>query len=198
MLLAELHVHTTYSDGKDNVKRVLTAALDKRIDVIAITDHDCIEGSLEAEKIVLEEHLPIKVITASEITTENGHIIAYGIKKDIESKMSLKETCKEVRKAGGLSFLAHPFDIFRGGTVRLSSFNFVDGVEVLNARSFFNFLAKRYAIKFKKPGIGGSDAHSAEEVGKVLNLLKNSEVNSLLSSIVWSNMTSNCLNYYVL
>lgn len=181
MLIAELHVHTTYSDGKDSVKKVLIEAIRKKIDVIAITDHDCVEGSLEAEEIAFEENLSIKIITASEITTDDGHLLVYGIRKNLDSGMSLRETCEEVRKTGGLSFLAHPFDFFRGGTLNLKSFGFVDGVEILNARSFFNFLAKGFAKKFNKPGICGSDAHSVEEVGKVLNILDNVSLSSLLN-----------------
>ena len=59
MLKADLHIHTNYSDGRDNVRKILAAAITKNLDVIAITDHNTMQGSLEAINIVEEEHLPI-------------------------------------------------------------------------------------------------------------------------------------------
>ncbi|MBO8178889.1 MAG: PHP domain-containing protein [Archaeoglobus sp.] len=171
MLKAELHVHSSISDGKDGVRKILNAAMEKKIDVISITDHDTVQGSLEALDIVEEEKLPIKILPGCEITSSSGHILAFGIIKDVEPKMSAEETCRVVRELGGVCFLAHPFDFIRGGSVRLKDFRIVDGVETFNAKSYFNFMAKRYAKKFSKPEIAGSDAHSARAVGLAVNYL---------------------------
>jgi predicted metal-dependent phosphoesterase TrpH len=47
MGLADLHIHTIYSyDGTASVPAVLTRAKQTGLDVIAITDHDEIAGSL--------------------------------------------------------------------------------------------------------------------------------------------------------
>ena len=49
MELADLHIHTIYSyDGTASVSAVLTRARQIGLDVIAITDHDEIAGSLKA------------------------------------------------------------------------------------------------------------------------------------------------------
>ncbi|WP_456329142.1 PHP domain-containing protein [Archaeoglobus sp.] len=173
MLRAELHVHSSISDGKDSVRKILNAAVEKKIDVISITDHDTVQGSLEALDIVEEEKLPIKILPGCEITSSSGHILAFGIVKDVEPKMSAEETCRAVRGLGGVCFLAHPFDFIRGGSVRLRDFRIVDGIETFNAKSYFNFMAKRYARKFSKPEIAGSDAHSARSVGLAINYLPN-------------------------
>ncbi len=182
MFKAELHVHTTYSDGRDSVRNVLTAAATKGLDVIAITDHDCVEASLEARDIVAEEHIPLIVITGSEVTTKSGHLLVYGIEENIDARMSIEDSCKAARELGGLSFLAHPFDFLRGGTLRVSDFRFVDGVEVFNAKSYVNFLAKRYAKRFRKPGIAGSDAHSSRSVGTAVTLLSSATLKALLNA----------------
>ena len=181
VLRAELHAHSSISDGRDSVKALLNAAISKKIDVVSITDHDTVQGSLEAADVIEEEHLPLRVIPGCEITTSSGHLLAYGMTEDVEPKMSMKETCDAVRSLGGVCFLAHPFDIIRGGSVRISDFQVVDGVEIFNSKSYFNFLAKRYARKFSKPGIAGSDAHSARSVGMAVTLLpQNSDLlNSL-------------------
>ena len=52
MGLADLHIHTIYSyDGTASVPAVLTRARQMGLDVIAITDHDEIIGSLKAVEL---------------------------------------------------------------------------------------------------------------------------------------------------
>ncbi|MEM2727171.1 MAG: PHP domain-containing protein [Archaeoglobaceae archaeon] len=183
MLRAELHVHSDFSDGRDSVKSILRSAVENKIDVISITDHDTIEGSLSAIELVSEEKIPIIVIPGIEISTKSGHLLAYGLMKDIEKGLSMKETCKAVKALKGISVLAHPFDFLRKGTIKIRDFEFVDCVEVFNAKSYFNFLAKRYAEKFNKKGIGGSDAHTAKQVGIVINRIESSDKESILNAI---------------
>ncbi len=183
MLKAELHVHSNFSDGRDSVGDLIKAAIEKEIDVLSITDHDTIEGSLSAMEFVSAEKLPIIIIPGIEISTNSGHLLAYGVSRNIEKGMKMRETCEVVRKLGGISVLAHPFDFLRKGTLRMEDFKFVDCVEIFNAKSYFNFLAKRYAIKYGKKGIGGSDAHTARQVGIVINYLESPEKESILNAI---------------
>lgn len=181
VLKAELHSHSSISDGKDSVRSLVESAVAKNLNVLSVTDHDTVQGSLEAVDIVREEHLPLIIIPGIEITTSSGHVLAYGVTEDIEAGMSMVETCKAVRLLGGMCFLAHPFDFIRGGSVRLADFKVVDGIEVYNSKSYFNFLALRFAKKLSKPGIAGSDAHLADSVGTAVTLL--SEKMDLLESL---------------
>ena len=48
MLRADLHMHSVYSDGTLTIKKLLDYAKSKRLDIIAITDHDSTEGVSEA------------------------------------------------------------------------------------------------------------------------------------------------------
>lgn len=179
---AELHVHSNFSDGKSSVREIILEALRRGIEVISITDHDTIDGSMHAMEIAMEEKIPVVVIPGIEISTSSGHLLAYGIKEDIESGLSMEESCEIVKSLGGISVLAHPFDFLRKGTIRKRDFVFVDCVEVFNAKSYFNFLAKRYAEKYGKKGIGGSDAHSAEQIGIVINHLEFPEKDAILNA----------------
>ncbi len=46
-LTLDLHVHTNYShDGCDSVKKIIKSAITKKLDSIAICDHDTTEGFL--------------------------------------------------------------------------------------------------------------------------------------------------------
>ncbi len=182
MLRAELHVHSNFSDGRDSVEKILRAAVEKKIDVLSITDHDTIDGSLSAMEIVAAEKLPVIVIPGIEISTRSGHLLALGISKGVEKGIGMEEACDAVRTLGGLAVLAHPFDFLRKGSVRRRDFALVDCVEVFNAKSYFNFLAKRYAEKYGKSGIGGSDAHTAKEVGIVINYIESPDKKSILNA----------------
>lgn len=182
MLKAELHVHSSHSDGRDSVRKILEEAVAKKIDVISITDHDTLQGSLEAEEIVEEEHFPVVVIRGVEISTSSGHLLAYGIKRDVEPKMSMRKSCMAVKNQGGICVLAHPFDFLRHGSIRTRDFKLVDAVEVFNAKSPFNFLARMYAQKYSKPGIAGSDAHTASAIGLGMTLMKNANLKSILEA----------------
>lgn len=48
MKLADLHVHTHYSDGTDSPQRVIELAKQAGLSAIAITDHDILNGHSEA------------------------------------------------------------------------------------------------------------------------------------------------------
>ncbi len=53
--------------------------------------------------------------------------------------MKMIETIEIARELGGFTVLAHPFEFYRHGGVRL------DAIEVFNAKSYLNFLANYFA-----------------------------------------------------
>lgn len=76
---ADLHLHTTASDGKLSPRDLVTLAHSSGMDIIAITDHDTTSGVVEA--LTTAEPLPIKVIPGIELSTQhNGetvHVLGY-------------------------------------------------------------------------------------------------------------------------
>ncbi|MFB6180903.1 MAG: PHP domain-containing protein [Candidatus Nanohalobium sp.] len=62
---ADLHMHTTASDGTDTVKERIQDAEMKGLDVIAITDHDTINSELSERSFTAENG--VEVITGAEI-----------------------------------------------------------------------------------------------------------------------------------
>ncbi len=79
MLKADLHIHTTASDGTCTPSQVVAHALKTDLDVIAITDHDTIAGIDEAKQAAAGKRL--KVIQGTEISTlfegRECHLLAY-------------------------------------------------------------------------------------------------------------------------
>jgi len=100
-LKADLHMHTTSSDGTFTPTELVNHAKKRNIDIISITDHDTVEGIEEA--IQVAKTVNIRVIPGIELSTtyngENIHIIGYfkgyGYKDD--SLISFLEELKEKR-----------------------------------------------------------------------------------------------------
>lgn len=176
---ADLHMHTHYSDG-DALERVLEKALNMGLDAIAITDHDVVEGSLEARRIVHARRLPFAVIPGTEVSSRDGHIGALFVMRGFPQNLSAEETVQQIHEAGGLAVAHHPYspallDILArkrlgcGDLIRSVPF---DAVECTNAVPGFGVkynIAAIEALRRQHIGVavtGSSDAHYAGFVGK--------------------------------
>jgi predicted metal-dependent phosphoesterase TrpH len=85
MSKADLHIHTIYStDGTASVREALEGAVRAGLDVIAITDHDEVRGSLEARAISNE--YGVKVIPGAEVSTSEGHLKALSKRSNIRRR----------------------------------------------------------------------------------------------------------------
>jgi predicted metal-dependent phosphoesterase TrpH len=176
---ADLHIHTHYSDG-DKLESVLESAADKRLDAIAITDHDEIGGALEARRIVHERKLRFAVIPGVEVSSKDGHIGALFVTKLIPPDLPAAETVRLIHEAGGLAIAHHPFAppfIEKLLGVKLGCGKLVhsvpfDAIECTNAVPGYG---RKYNIEahdeLQKRRVrvgmtGSSDAHSAAFIGK--------------------------------
>ena len=54
--MIDLHIHTTYSDGADNLIEVLKKAEALKLEVISITDHDNCKAYRELNKINVKQY----------------------------------------------------------------------------------------------------------------------------------------------
>ena len=69
---ADLHLHTTASDGRLEPEALVRLAIEKGLDTIAITDHDTIDGVVTA--LAVAKNLPLlTVIPGVEINTDAPH-----------------------------------------------------------------------------------------------------------------------------
>jgi len=90
----DLHLHTTASDGRLAPEEVVRLAAGKGLTVIAITDHDSVEGVLPALEAATA-FPPLRVIPGVEINTDapSGavHILGYFMDyEDMEFQSGLK------------------------------------------------------------------------------------------------------------
>ena len=91
----DYHIHTTYSDGQSTPTQIIKKAKELEYDVIAITDHDNMDGLDEAA--IAAEAVEMNVVNGIEVAveTEDGyglHILGYYFDKDnAEFKEWLKQ-----------------------------------------------------------------------------------------------------------
>ncbi|WP_413111380.1 RNase RNM [Thaumasiovibrio sp. DFM-14] len=85
-MIFDLHSHTTASDGRLSPAELVHRAVEKRVAVLAITDHDSVAGLAEAHHAVKSAKLPLTVINGIEISTvwENKDIHIVGLNIDPE------------------------------------------------------------------------------------------------------------------
>jgi predicted metal-dependent phosphoesterase TrpH len=144
----------------------------KRIDCIAITDHDKLENALYYAPFFLKHR--IQIIPGEEIMTENGEIIGLFLKNWIRPGMTPTETVKEIQAQGGLVYIPHPYDKKRQRTVLdLKSLadiqDWVQMMECHNGRNsdpFFSVTQNAMCEQWGFPKVVGSDAHTFLEIGR--------------------------------
>ncbi|ELB2051614.1 RNase RNM [Vibrio parahaemolyticus] len=99
----DLHSHTTASDGRLEPKDLVDRALGFDIEVLAITDHDTVDGLARAKQYVEENDLPIKIINGIEISTvwqnKDIHIVGLNIDPENPALAALIEQQKQHRVA---------------------------------------------------------------------------------------------------
>lgn len=176
--LADLHIHSIYSyDGTASVPAVLRRAKELGLNVIAITDHDEIAGSLKAME--LASTYGVEVIPGIEITTADGDLLALNITEIVPAGLPVQETILRVGALGGFCIAPHP--MARGmGMKSLSAMSIFKalrnpevakiliGIEAYNATAIdrlSNQSARLLANRLPIAKVGNSDAHVLSAIG---------------------------------
>lgn len=164
----DLHCHTRASfDCLSAPRAVVRAAADRGLTHLAITDHDRIDGALEARALA---PAGLTVIVGEEVKTRGGDLICLFLSEAIPPGLSVAEAIAAARAQGGLVGVPHPFDRLRGSLLRDPRMEeiapTVDWVETHNARLLGggNDRAADFAREYGLPGVAVSDAHSILEV----------------------------------
>ena len=193
--LADLHMHTSYSDGRPTVRALLDhVARFTRLRVIAITDHDCVEGAQEAR--ALQRYYPFEIVVGDEVSSRDGHILALFIEQRVEPMLSAEETIAAIHQQGGMAVAAHPFIIDwsfgrsgkapQGVGTKIASLPF-DGVETHNSAPLMdiaNYRARRCNGNAQNlPELGCSDAHIVQAIGKSFTRFPGSSATDLRRAI---------------
>jgi predicted metal-dependent phosphoesterase TrpH len=136
-----------------------------RVDVLIVTDHNTIQGSLDVR--ALANGNPPVVITAAEYQSEKGDIIGLFLQEEIRSRRS-DEIVQQIHAQGGVVVLPHPYKGHKLDDELLAG---VDLIETHNSRCADgdNERAEQLAEEWKRPFLGGADAHCSLELDAALN-----------------------------
>lgn len=114
---ADLHMHTTASDGTDSLEERIEDAEKKGLEAIAITDHDTINEGLKQRRFRAKNG--VEVITGAEIKCQmDGHkveILAYFLDPEGEEIQELLEELSKRREKRMEKFVENLNDSYRLG-----------------------------------------------------------------------------------
>jgi predicted metal-dependent phosphoesterase TrpH len=187
MLKLDLHIHSQFSGDGIGAPKEIIKVLEKRgLNGLAITDHNNVKGSIEAKKVAPKDFI---VITGTEISTADGHLIALDIKEDIPRNLSIEVTVEKILEIGGTPIVPHLYRAMSGiKNENLKKIHSkIPAIEVFNSCSTpqTNLKTTKIAKKYKLGGTGGSDSHNPKYVGSAYTTVNTTDlsVDGIISEI---------------
>ncbi|HHY69959.1 MAG TPA: PHP domain-containing protein [Bacillota bacterium] len=187
----DLHVHSKYSgESLAEPKEIIECALEKGLDGICITEHGSLYVSRPFEE--LKNKYPLLIFRGVELATDAGHMLVYGVDDEAWDDWGKDRICNaqelidRVAKLGGIAIPAHPWHISRGagdqnGLIvsvddRVANLKNLTAIEVCNGKQAGNPIVHEILGTFAREqslgAIGGSDAHTPENVGRAFTIFR--------------------------
>jgi predicted metal-dependent phosphoesterase TrpH len=176
---ADMHLHTLYSDGTASVQALLDhVETASDLDLIAITDHERIDGAIRAREIHAAADYSFGLVVGEEITTRRGHVVALFLTERVPALRPLPETLERIHDQGGIAIAAHPLapltPSLGSRSLRWASGapdprHRLDAIETMNpstaGRARRGTRARMNDEELGLAAVGNSDAHVLEGVG---------------------------------
>src|SRR3981081_4407106 len=100
---ADLHLHTSYSDGWPTPRAVVDYVRRRTaLDVIAITDNATIEGAWWAADYAAGLEDAPRVIVGEEVSSRDGHILGLFLQERVRPGLTAEATVDAIPEQGGL------------------------------------------------------------------------------------------------
>jgi predicted metal-dependent phosphoesterase TrpH len=167
-VVIDFHIHSKYSfDSFLEPVEIVEKARSCGLDGLAITDHDTMAGVEEFRRVAPD----LYIIAGEELITDIGDIVGLFLKEPVKPAANPETVLQEIRKQGGLAFLAHPYKwpYLNRDAALLKRF---DAVEVFNARCniplpwLLNWKCCNAARAHGLAVVAGSDTHEGFELGR--------------------------------
>jgi predicted metal-dependent phosphoesterase TrpH len=194
-LLAELHAHTTWSDGELSVPALVDLYGSHRFDVLCVTDHTLRSDAgnrsvgmhnwrayldeLDTEGTRAREAYGMVLIPGLELTDDrpdvlrSAHALAVGLRRFVAVELGLRTAVRDSRIAGAAIIAAHPHAPGENGRgtcrwwhERDAPIVRPDRYELVNRRDVFTWLAER-----DLPCVATGDFHRLEHLNTWKTLL---------------------------
>jgi predicted metal-dependent phosphoesterase TrpH len=192
---ADIHMHTNCSDGRPSPEALARHLARTDLAVVAVTDHDTIEGAQRVKAALASGPGP-EVVIGEEVTSAGGHILALYLERRIAPDMSAAATIDAIHEQGGLAVAAHPLSFpstagrkFFLGVGTLAWTLPFDAVELVNGTPLAENANRKARIQYQRAGrhlaaVGGSDAHVAVAAGHVHTIFRGTTAADLRAAIV--------------
>lgn len=172
---ADLHLHTNLGDGTASPKRVLEVARQRNLKVIAVTDHDHMEGAKRVQDLIERENMrDISLIWGVEVTTRDGHFLGLFVKKAPRMLLRVEAAIEQIKEQGGLCVIPHPMgrlvpSLSRRKIDELLTRGYpIDAIELYNpspANASMRDEVRRLNTQWGMAETGSSDAHFWQHIG---------------------------------
>ena len=181
-MLIDLHSHTwpRSHDSVLNPDDLIVRAKQAGLDAIVFTEHDTCWDPKDVQ--ALREKHNFLVLAGVEISTDDGHILTFGVDKYVFGMPRSDQLAVHTEKADGAMVAAHPYrrqmpwyirneDEYRQSLEKASrnpAYHYCVGLEELNGRGSEkeNAFSRRLADLMGMPGTAGTDSHAIQDIGK--------------------------------
>lgn len=113
-LVISLHMHTTYSDGTGSYADIAAAGLKAGLDAVIVTDHNVFVSGPEGYHRNGKQRLLLLIgeeIHDQARQPQKSHLLVFNARRELAGfAEDLQALVDNTRRAGGLSFIAHPYD----------------------------------------------------------------------------------------
>lgn len=173
MFKIDMHVHTVLGgDSAIRPEEVVEQAQRVGLDAVCITEHHDYGLSRPFDRIAAKENFP--VFRGLEYRAAEGHLLIYGVragKGDLLPGLPMQMAIDWVNKRGGAAIPAHPYQnglIGRALGDRVLALKDLVALETFNGSvpPDENRYAREAAHRLGIHGIGGSDAHGIQALGR--------------------------------
>jgi len=170
------HTHTTHSSGMTTVAENVAKAKERELNWVAITDHHTIAPKAECNAETTNDFI---CIVGEEVSTGQGHVLAWGIQKAVwwglNGSYNMNDVFENIHKQGGLAVVTHPFAPDPDDYDFFGTYDAFDAIEIYHGYAGFNnfplstdmdglALSKweEYLNNgWRKTAVGDSDCHDA-------------------------------------
>lgn len=190
-MIVDMHVHTNKGgyDSMLSVPQLIGEAQRRGLDGVCVTEHCYVWSRKELRELVSDYHLTL--FSGTEVETDMGHIIVFGLDRYISGIHRAAELRRVADDIGGFVIAAHPFrrffeleelkvkpqrewDQVLDDALHVPVLDVVDDIEVLNGgcNERENLLAAQVAQRVGMRGTAGSDAHSTHGLGRFVTVFE--------------------------
>ncbi len=191
---ADIHMHTNLGDGWASPAQIVQQAIRHNLQVIAITDHDHVEGAKRvADLLAQRKDPPFQMITGVEVSTRQGHLLGLFVQHAPKALRSVEESIDAIKEQGGLVIIPHPLgrlvpSLSRARIDELLNKGFsIDGIEIYNpspANASMRETVRAANQQWHFAETGGSDAHFWQHIGAAYTLFPGSTGEDLRQAIL--------------